>query len=95
MVAPPQDLVDLRDLVLPLAGLTNLGPIGSQQTTQFIALHQITSMEDFIRIEQHQAKDLVKASNSRQPAQSMGILVQNNLTDGDYHWTHTTLQKTT
>ncbi len=85
MAALPQDLIDLRDVVLPMVGLTNLGPVANWQTTQFIALHQITSVEDFIQLEPHQAKDLVKASNSRHPAQSMGILAQNNLTGLIWH----------
>ena len=85
MAALPQDLVDLRDVVLPLVGLTNQGPVANRQTTQFIALHQIRSLEDFIRIEPHQAKELVKASNARHPTQSMGILVLNNLTGLIWH----------
>ena len=78
--ALPQETIDLRDVVLPLIGLSNVGAFANRQTSQFIALHQITSVENFTRLEPHQAKDLVKASNARHPAQSMGILAQNNLT---------------
>ena len=80
MAAVNQDLIDMRDVVLPLVGLTNLGPIANRQTTQFITLHHIGSIDDLVRLEPRQAKDMVKASNSRHPANSMGILVQNNLT---------------
>ena len=76
---PPQE-IELRDVVLPLVGLTNTGPTASHQTVQFMALHGLSSIEDFNLIEPYQAKDLVKASNGRHPAQSMGILIQNNLT---------------
>ena len=75
-----QDLIDLRDVVLPLVGMMNLGAIANRQTTQFITLHHVVSIDDFVRLEPRQAKDMVKASNSRNPANSMGILVQNNLT---------------
>ena len=54
--------------------------MASHQTVQFMALHGLSSIEDFNLIEPYQAKDLVKASNGRHPAQSMGILIQNNLT---------------
>ena len=47
---------------------------------QFMALHGLTSVYDFVLIEPHQAKDMVKASSARNPAQAMGILIQNNLT---------------
>jgi hypothetical protein len=80
MAALPPQLIELRDVVLPLVGLTNLGPIAQRQTAQFLALHGLTSTDDFNLVEPHQAKELVKASNSRHPAQAMGILVQNNLT---------------
>ncbi len=49
---------------------------------QFTTLHQIQSTDDFNRIE---AKELVKASNARHPAQSMGIIVQNILTGLIWH----------
>ena len=74
------DLIELRDVVLPLVGLTNTGPAAQRQTVQFISLHGLTSINDFNLIEPHQAKDLVKASSTRHPAQAMGILIQNNLT---------------
>ena len=80
MAALPPQAIELQDVVLPLVGLTNTGPMASRQTVQFLALHGLSSIEDFNFIEPHQAKDLVKASNGRHPAQSMGILIQNNLT---------------
>jgi hypothetical protein len=80
MAALPPQLLELRDVVLPLVGLTNIGPVAQQQSVQFLALHGLTSIDDFNLVEPHQAKELVKASNSRHPAQAMGILVQNNLT---------------
>ena len=80
MAALPPQAIKLRDVVLPLVGLTNTGPTASRQTVQFMALHGLSSIEDFRFIEPHQAKDLVKALNGRHPAQSMGILIQNNLT---------------
>ncbi len=80
MAALPPQFLELRDVVLPLVGLTNAGPLAQRQTAQFLALHGLTSINDFNLIEPHQAKELVKASNSRHPTQAMGILVQNNLT---------------
>ena len=80
MAALPQALTDLRDVVLPLVGLTNAGDVATRQTVQFLALHGLTSVNDFNLIEPHQAKDLIKSSNTRFPAQAMGILIQNNLT---------------
>jgi hypothetical protein len=69
----------LRDVILPLVGLTNTGALPGRQMMQFLAFHGLTSVDDFVLIEQHQAKDMVKASNARNPAQVMGILIQNNL----------------
>ena len=80
MAAPPPELIELRDIVLPLVRMTNVGANATRQTVQFIALHGLQSINDFNLIEPHQAKDLVKASSTRHPAQAMGILVQNNLT---------------
>ncbi len=80
MAALTPQAIELRDVILPLVGLSNAGPMASRQTVQFMALHGLSSIEDFNLIEPHQAKELVKASNGRHPAQSMGILVQNNLT---------------
>jgi hypothetical protein len=77
MAAPT---IILQDVILPLVGLTNTGALPGWQTTQFLAFHGLTSVNDFVLIEPHQAKDMVKASNVRNPAQSMGILIQNNLT---------------
>jgi hypothetical protein len=74
------ELIALRDIVLRLVGLINTGLQASRQTNQFLALHGFFLIEDFNLLEPHQAKDMVKASNSRHPAQSMGILVLNNLT---------------
>ncbi len=51
-----------------------------RQTAQFLALHGLNSVNDFNLIKPHQAKDMVKASSARHPAQAMGILIQNNLT---------------
>ena len=82
MAAPA---VALRDVVLPLVGLTNTGAMAGRQTTQFLALHGLTSVNDFVLIEPHQAKDMIKASSTRHPAQAMGILIQNNLTGLIWH----------
>ena len=80
MAALPPALSDLRDVVLPLLGMINVGPVANRQTSQFIALHGLKSINDFNLIEPHQAKDLIKQYSTRHPAQAMGILVQNNLT---------------
>ena len=80
MAALPPALLELRDIVLPLVGMSNVGAIANRQTSQFIALHGLTSIDDFNMVEPYQAKDLIKQSSTRHPAQSMGILVQNNLT---------------
>ena len=80
MAALPPALLELRDIVLPLVGMSNVGAIANRQTSQFIALHGLTSIDDFNMVEPHQAKDLIKQSSTRHPAQAMGILVQNNLT---------------
>jgi len=80
MAAMAAPAIALRDIVLPLVGLTNTGAMPGRQTTQFMALHGLTSVNDFVLIEPHQAKDMVKASSARNPAQAMGILIQNNLT---------------
>jgi hypothetical protein len=80
MAALPPQAIELQDVFLPLVGLTNTCPTASRHTMQFMALHGLSSIEDFNFIEPHQAKDLVKASNGRHPAQSMGILIHNNLT---------------
>ncbi len=82
MAAPT---IILRDVVLPLVGLTNTGALPGRQTTQFLAFHGLTSVNDFVLIEPHQAKDMVKASNARNPAQAIGILIQNNLTGLLWH----------
>ncbi len=71
MVAPT---IILQDIVLPLVGLTNTGALPGRQTTQFLAFHGLTSVDDFVLIKPHQAKDMVKASNARNPAQAMGIV---------------------
>ncbi len=69
-----------RDTVLPLCGLNNAGALANGQTTIFIAHHGLTTVVDLNLIEPTQAKDLVKGFNTRHPAASVGILVQNNLT---------------
>ena len=74
MAAMAAPAVALRDVVLPLVGLTNTGAMAGRQTTQFLALHGLTSVNDFVLIEPHQAKDMIKASSTRNPAQAMGIL---------------------
>ena len=84
-VARAAPAVALRDVVLPLVGLTNTGAMAGRQTTQFLALHGLTSINDFVLIEPHQAKDMIKASSMRHPAQAMGILIQNNLTGLIWH----------
>jgi hypothetical protein len=80
MAALPPEVIELRNVVLPLVGLTNAGPMPQPQTTQFFALHGLNSVNDFNLIEPHQAKDMVKAASARHLAQAMGILIQNNLT---------------
>ena len=80
MAALPHEVIELRDVVLPLVGLTNTGPMAQRQTAQFLALHGLNSVNDFNLIEPNQAKDMVKAAIARHPAQAMGILIQNNLT---------------
>ena len=85
MAAMAPSAVILRDVVLPLVGLMNTGPMAGRQTTQFLALHGLTSVNDFVLIEPHQAKDMIKASSTRYPAQAMGILIQNNLTGLIWH----------
>ena len=77
--------LELRDVVLPVVGLSNAGVVANRQTTQFLVLHGLTSIDDFGRLEPHQAKDLVKSMNSRHPAASRGIIVQNNLTGLIWH----------
>jgi hypothetical protein len=80
MAALPPEVVELRDVVLPLVGLTNAGPMPQRQTAQFVALHGLNPVNDFNLIEPHQSKDMVKAASARHPGQAMGILIQNNLT---------------
>ena len=79
-MALPPGQVELRDIVLPLAGLSNTGGMARRRTVQFLALHGLQSVNDFNLLEPNQAKDLVKTSSARYPAQAMGILIQNNLT---------------
>lgn len=78
-------LIELRDVVLPLVGLSNAGPIDDRQTTQFMTFHGLTSADSFNLLEPYQAKDLVKQFSQRFPASSMGILIQNNLTGLIWH----------
>jgi hypothetical protein len=73
-------LIALQDIVLLLVGLINTGPQAFHQTDHFLAYYGLSLIEDFNLLEPHQAKDMVKASNSQHPSQSMGILVLNNLT---------------
>jgi hypothetical protein len=80
MSALPPKVVELQDVILPLVGPTNTGPMPQRQTAQFFALHGLNSVNDFNLIEPHQAKDMFKAVSARHPAQVMGILIQNNLT---------------
>lgn len=80
MAAQPPELIELRDIFLPLVGLTNTVPAAQSQTGQFLALHGLQSVIDFHLIEPHQAKDLVKTSSARHPVQAMGVLIKNNLT---------------
>jgi hypothetical protein len=80
MAALPPEVIELQDVVLPLVGLTNAGPMPQCQTAQFLALHGLNSVNNFNLIELHQAKDMVTAASARHPAQAMGILIQNNLT---------------
>jgi len=75
MAAMAAPAIALRDIVLPLVGLTNTGAMPGRQTMQFMALHGLTSVNDFVLIEPHQAKDMVKALSARNPAQAMGILI--------------------
>ena len=85
MAALAPEAIILRDTVLPMLGMNNVGNVNTRQTTQFIALHGFTSINDFNRVEPHQAKELIKACNTRHPAQSMGVLVMNNLTGLIWH----------
>ncbi len=80
MAALTPNVIELRDVVLPLVGLTNTGPMAQRQTVQFLTLHGLSSVNDFNLIERNQAKDMVKAASVRHPAQAMGILIKNNLT---------------
>ncbi len=79
-MAANTDYLELRDVVLPKVGLTNIGAVANRQTTLFLALHGLTNINDFGRLEPNQANSLVKSMNTRHPAASLGILVQNNLT---------------
>ena len=72
--------LELRDVVLPIVGLSNIGAVANRQTTMFLALHGMNDINSFGRLEPNQAKDLVKSMNSRHPNSSLGILAQNNLT---------------
>lgn len=69
-----------RNVVLPIVGLKNIDPAANRQTTQFMNLHGLVTLDGFMRIEPHQAKDLVKDFQSRYPNQGLCILVQNNST---------------
>ena len=80
MAALPPEVIELQDVVFPLVGQTNAGPMPQRQTAQFLALHGLNSVNDFNLIEPNQAKNMVKAASARHPAQAMGILIQNNLT---------------
>ncbi len=62
MAALPPGLIQLRDVILPLVGLMNVGPLAQRQTAQFLTLHGLTSVNDFNLIEPNQAKDLVRAT---------------------------------
>jgi hypothetical protein len=68
-----------------MVGMTNIGNINNRQTSQFLALHGFISIDDFNRVEPHQATELVKACNTWHPAQSMGVLSMNNLTGLIWH----------
>lgn len=78
-------LIELRDVVLPIVGLLNVGPIDVRQTTQFMTFHGLVSVNGINLLEPDQAKDLVKQYGQRFPASSMGTLVQNNLTGLIWH----------
>ena len=78
-------LIELRDVVLPLVGLSNVGPIDDRQTTQFMTFHGLVSANSINLLEPYQAKDLVKQYSQRFPASSMGVLIQNNLTGLIWH----------
>ncbi len=80
MAELPPEVIELQDVVLPLVGLMNTGPMAQRQTAQFLALHGLNSVNDFNLIKPNQAKDMVKAASARHPTQAMGILTQNNLT---------------
>jgi hypothetical protein len=77
--------VELRDMVLPVVGLSNTGPVDDRQTTQFMTFHGLLSVNSFNLLEPYQAKDLVKQFSQRFPASSMGIILQNNLTGLIWH----------
>lgn len=54
----PTRTMELRDIILPLAGLSNTRPKAMHQTVQFLALHGLQSINDFNSLEPHQGKDL-------------------------------------
>jgi hypothetical protein len=56
MAAFTPQAIELRDVVLPLVGLSNAGPMASRQTVQFMALHGLSSIDDFNLIEAHPGK---------------------------------------
>jgi hypothetical protein len=72
--------LELCDVVLHVVGLANTGAVATRQTTQFLALHGFTQINDLGHLEPNQEKDLVKSMNSQHPEASLGIIAQNNLT---------------
>jgi hypothetical protein len=53
MAALPPKVIELQDVILPLVGLTNAGPMPQRQTAQFLALHGLNSVNNFNLIEPH------------------------------------------
>ena len=58
-----QQLEELRNVVLPFVGLDNTGHIPNRETTRFIELHGLESVEDFSTYNPKDAKDLIESYN--------------------------------
>lgn len=59
-----QDLLDLRDVALPLTGLRNVGNMANRETTRFINFHDLTGLESLLDFKPSDASDLVDGFNS-------------------------------
>jgi hypothetical protein len=85
MAAVNTNNLAMQDAVLPVVGLSNTGAVANCQTTQFLMLQGLHSLNNFGRIKPHQVKDSVKSMNLRHPGASLGIIVQINLTRLIWH----------